>query len=113
MYRAFRKYGIENFSICELEKCDNSILDEREIYWINYYQTYKKGYNATAGGEGGIKTFDEHIDEIIIRYQNGERLDLLCKEFHHDYASIRHHLIAKGIKIDTNAGPKKLSKKIA
>lgn len=112
LYRAFRKYGIENFSINQIEECDNAILDEREIYWINYYQTYKDGYNATAGGEGSIKTFEEDIDIIIQRYLAGERLDLLCKEFHHDYTSIRPHLIKKGLKIDSNAGPKKLSKPI-
>lgn len=69
LYRAFNKYGVENFSIEQLEECDDSILDDREIYWINYYQTYKSGYNCTAGGEGGIKTFDEDIEEIIERYQ--------------------------------------------
>ena len=112
LYRAFNKYGIENFSISQLEECDNSILDKREIYWINYYKTYLSGYNCTAGGEGGIKTYEEDIEEIINRYKKGERLDLLCKEFHHDYASLKPHLEKRGIKIDTNAGPKKLSKTI-
>lgn len=113
LYRALKKYGKENFSIIQLEECDNKILDEREIYWINYYQTYKNGYNCTAGGEGGIKTFEEDIDEIITRYQAGERLDLLCKEYHHDYNSIKPHLLKRGIIIETHAGPKKLSKQIA
>ena len=45
--------------------------------------------------------------EIIRRYQNGERLDLLCKEFHHKYDSIRTRLVEKGIKINTHAGPMK------
>ena len=47
------------------------------------------------------------------RYNNGERLDKLCKEFHYDYASFKPKLEAKGIKVDTNAGPKKLSKRVA
>ena len=112
LYKAFNKYGIENFSISQLEECDDQILDEREIYWINFYQTYKNGYNCTEGGEGGIKTYEEDIDEIIQRYKAGERLDLLCKEFHHDYTSIKPHLQEKGLIINTHAGPKKLSKKI-
>lgn len=112
LYRAFNKYGIENFSISQIEECNNEDLDDREIYWINFYQTYKNGYNCTKGGEGGIKTYEEDIDKIIQRYKNGERLDLLCKEFHHDYMSIKPHLEKKGVIIDTHAGPKKLSKKI-
>lgn len=112
LYRAFRKYGTENFSISQIEECDNKDLDNREIYWINYYKTYSNGYNCTGGGEGGIKTYEEDLDEIIQRYQNGERLDLLCKEYHHDYNSIKPHLEEKGVTIETHAGPKKLSKQI-
>lgn len=113
LYRAMRKYGTENFSVEKLEECNNADLDNREIYWINFYKTYSDGYNCTGGGEGGVKTYEEDLDEIIKRYQQGERLDLLCKEYHHDYNSIKPHLIEKGVTIDTNAGPAKLSKAIA
>lgn len=113
LYRAFNKYGIENFTVSELEECDNQDLDKREIYWINFYKTYSNGYNCTAGGEGGIKTYEEDLEEIIAQYQKGERLDLLCKKYHHDYNSIKPHLIQRGVIIETNAGPKKLSKQIA
>lgn len=51
LYKAFRKYGIENFSFEILEKCSKEELKEKEIYWIEYYNTYKKGYNATPGGD--------------------------------------------------------------
>ena len=53
---AMRKYGIENFTIKELEKCDNQFLDQKEIEYIEYYDSYNsnKGYNATKGGEGAI-----------------------------------------------------------
>lgn len=112
LYAALNKYGIDNFTIEELEQCENSVIDEREIYWIKFYNSYGEGYNCTGGGEGGIKYYEEHIDEIIERYLNGERLDLLCKEFHYDYASFRPKLIERGITINTNAGPDKLSKQI-
>lgn len=112
LYRAFLKYGIDNFSIEEVEECDDTILDEREIYWINYFDTYKKGYNCTAGGEGGIKTYDEYIDVIIERYQNGERLDQLCKEYHYAYINVCREMQDRGVFPNTFAGPEKLSKKI-
>ena len=49
------KYGYDNFIPSEIEECDNSLLDEREIYWIAYYNTTNKqyGYNMTTGGGGG------------------------------------------------------------
>jgi hypothetical protein len=112
LYRAFSKYGIDNFSIEEIEQCDSDKIDEREIYWIDYFNSYRKGYNCTAGGEGGIKTHEEYIDIIIERYLNGERLDLVCKEYHCDYLCIRRNMENKGIVINTSAGPEKMSTKI-
>jgi len=50
LYKAFNKYGIENFTFEEIEQVDNSILDEREKYWIEYYDSYFNGYNSTLGG---------------------------------------------------------------
>ena len=50
LYRAIEKYGIENFSIEEVEETDNP--EEREKYWIEYYGSFKNGYNATLGGDG-------------------------------------------------------------
>lgn len=52
LYSAIAKYGVNNFTIEKLEEVDNDFLAEREIYWINYFNTYQKGYNATLGGDG-------------------------------------------------------------
>lgn len=54
-HRAIRKYGKENFVIEEIEQCNNNIINEREQYWINYYDSYNNGYNATLGGDRTIK----------------------------------------------------------
>lgn len=52
LYRAFRKYGIENFTFEILELCDKKLLNEREIFWIASLQSNKSmyGYNMTPGG---------------------------------------------------------------
>ena len=52
LYKAINKYGEENFLLETIEECDYAILDEREIYWINYYNSFHYGYNATIGGDG-------------------------------------------------------------
>jgi group I intron endonuclease len=48
--RAIAKYGKENFRKEILEECDNSILDEREIWWIKELRARELGYNITEGG---------------------------------------------------------------
>ncbi len=53
-YNAIRKYGAECWSVEVLEEVnDVNLLNEREVYWINYYNTFKNGYNSTSGGERG------------------------------------------------------------
>jgi group I intron endonuclease len=55
LYRAFRKYGINNFVWAIIEKCqDVDSLSAREKYWISYFDSanMKNGYNLTYGGEG-------------------------------------------------------------
>lgn len=51
---AWNKYGKDNFNFKILEKCKKELLNEKEMYWINYYKSYdrKFGYNETLGGEG-------------------------------------------------------------
>lgn len=50
--RAIRKHGLENFTIEEIEKCENlDLLNEREVYWITFYNTIKTGYNVLHGGK--------------------------------------------------------------
>ena len=61
LYRAMRKYGIEHFWIEQIEECQNSIVDEREKYWINKLDSYHNGYNMTIGGEGRIALNREEI----------------------------------------------------
>ena len=50
LYKAIRKYGQENFSWEVIEECDQNLLDEREVFWISYYDSYNNGYNQTLGG---------------------------------------------------------------
>ena len=57
LYKAFIKYGIDNFIFEIVEKCEENSLSEREIYYIDKFRSYvgfddSNGYNMTLGGEG-------------------------------------------------------------
>lgn len=52
LHRAMRKCGNHNFMIKEIDECDESLLDEKEQYWI---QQYKPEYNFAK---------EEPIEEI-------------------------------------------------
>lgn len=53
LYAAIRKYGLENFTISIVEEVhDPKILSDRQQFWIEQYNTYFNGYNATKGGDG-------------------------------------------------------------
>lgn len=53
LYKAFKKYGLDNFTWRILEECPEDKLKEREVYWIKYYNTYenREHYNETPGGD--------------------------------------------------------------
>jgi group I intron endonuclease len=58
--RAIRRYGLNSFDFEIVEETSVNQLDEREKYWITFFDSYNptKGYNATFGGQnghGGIK----------------------------------------------------------
>ena len=79
LYRAIKKYGLENFDVTIIEVLEasddlKSKLDEREKYYIQKYNSYgKNGYNQTLGGDGGISGYKftgeqrEHVSRNSIK----------------------------------------------
>lgn len=50
VHDAMAQDGVWNFTFELLEKCDKSMLNEREKYYIGFYQSNLYGYNLTKGG---------------------------------------------------------------
>ncbi len=50
-YRTLRKYGFENFQFEPIEECLAEQLDDREIYWIAQFDTFKHRCNSTERGQ--------------------------------------------------------------
>lgn len=63
LYAAMNKYGIEHFSIEQVEECPDEKLNEREIYQISFYNSFREGYNLTLGGDG-FSNYDIDTQEI-------------------------------------------------
>ena len=60
------KYGLNHFNIELIEECSNDKLNEREKYWINYFNSFNEGYNATRGGDGVVKYDREIISQLLL-----------------------------------------------
>jgi group I intron endonuclease len=61
IYNSLQKYGWIKHTFEIIEECSEDILNEREIYWIEYCDSYHHnnkifGLNLTKGGEGGNGT---------------------------------------------------------
>lgn len=69
LYRAIRKYGLDNFEFKVIEVCREEELNEKEEKWIRYFAAVdpEKGYNLTYGGETGVplKITEEESNQII------------------------------------------------
>lgn len=50
-YRTLRKYGIDNFQFELIEECSVEELNDKEIYWIAYFDTFNNRCNSTIGGQ--------------------------------------------------------------
>lgn len=63
--KAIKKYGKKKFKKEILEICNSKkSLDEREVYFIDLYNSIKNGYNLSVGGTGGPNFKNKkHTDE--------------------------------------------------
>lgn len=99
LYKALEKYGKENFSFDIIETdVPTDKLNEREQYWIAYYDTVQNGYNETIGGDGGLtcnmrkaigKLTDEDVKQIRTYYQECKYSARKVYSFYQDKISRR------------------------
>lgn len=71
---AWNTYGEENFSFYILEECDESIIDEREIYYIAEFKTQDDdfGYNVEPGGSVNKTMAQQTKDKISEKLKGRE-----------------------------------------
>lgn len=94
IYRAMRKYGIDTFHIETIEECDNSLLNQREIYWIQYYNSCDDGYNLTYGGDGGLAYAP---DKLLSLWDEGYGVKFIAKQINKGRNSVALMLKSLGV----------------
>lgn len=90
LYKAFRKYGLDNFEYLILEELEgdnyselSSKMDKLEKEYIIKYNSYgATGYNQTNGGDAGVLGYkfteeqSKHTSEVRFQ-QEAKKLDML------------------------------------
>ena len=94
LYRAIKKYGIEHFHIEKIEKCSVEEASIREKYWIEYYGSFKYGYNATIGGDG--KPYCDY-ELIYALYNEGLSIKEIADKLNYDVCHCSDILTTFGI----------------
>ena len=105
LYRAINKYGIENFTFVVLEETDNP--EEREIYYIQEYNSYHYGYNETLGGDG--RKYLELPEQDICKFYLSHSLGETALYFGHDSDTIKKVLYKNNISIISGQERNKLN----
>lgn len=106
LYNAMKKYGVEHFHIEEIGAYPIEELSQQEQYWIQYFQSYTTGYNATRGGDG--KPLYDY-NAIVNGFLSGKMICELAEEFEccSDTISAALHLAQLDSKMNANKNTKK------
>lgn len=88
LYQDFIKFGLNNFVFEVLEECEVYLLNEKEQYWISYYNTYPNQYNMTPGGQFNAgeshpshKLTELDVRNIRLKYANKERKQVVYQQY--------------------------------
>ena len=95
--QAISKYGAEHFWIEQIEECDDILLDERERYWINYYNSFNSGYNATTGGQDNQKAQTNKMQNVLDLWDSGLTVNRIVEQTKLNVETVRNYLNKNGI----------------
>lgn len=98
--KAIRKYGESNFYVELLEECLAEELNEREKYWIAFFNSTanRNGYNMSIGGN--VVRVQKELDKnkVISLFSSGVPAFKIAKILHVATSKITNLLKSKNIK---------------
>ena len=92
LYTAMRQIGLNHFKISIIEEFSDiseEELDQKEQYWIEYFDSFYNGYNSTKGG-----TFGSRNIKAILCYT-------LSGKFYKRYETVQKASVDLGINYDS------------
>lgn len=107
LQNAFNKYGLTNIVFNILEECTPDKCIERENFYINLYDTYNNGYNASAVAEKGNVGFTHsdktkqqisdfyktqrktQFEQIFLLHEQGYSIVEICKQTKISHTTVR------------------------
>lgn len=89
IHNAIKKYGKNHF-YCELleDQIPIELLNDKEIEYIEKYNSYNCGYNSTKGGDGRTINKDYDEEQIIKLYNQGKSSSEIAKLYNVSGATI-------------------------
>lgn len=92
--RTLQQYPKSDFIIQEIEQCTMDNRNDREIYWIDYYESmYPNGYNCAPGGRVNRCNFtDDELDDIAKLYASGQSLAQIAQVYSVSTDTVRKYL---------------------
>lgn len=100
-HNAIRKYGFPDFvfQVIEDNIINDEVLNEREKYWIEYYNSYYDGYNSTLGGDAGLRRDDLVITAL---FHEGYTTKEICEMTGYNRSTIYNSYKANGLQEENN-----------
>lgn len=91
---SMKKYGIKHFYYEILEECETEYVNERERYWIAYFNSQApNGYNLTPGGDGWSLS-DKQIINIRELWDKGYSHKEISQQLNIPYSTVQHRIAA-------------------
>lgn len=92
IHAAIKKYGQEHFQIILIQDdIPDELLNERERYWINFFNSYRDGYNLTAGGDGRSLS-NKEIQDIRELWELGLSCYEISNKLNIPHSTIYHRI---------------------
>ena len=96
--KAIQKYGKDNFTIKKIDECPDEELDEKEKYWIQYFNSVEEGYNITTGGRDENMVLDlTNFEKVKNLWEEGYGQKAITQLLKINVETTHNYLLKNGI----------------